>query len=40
LFLNSGESVTYFRDDIEFPKGAFVAKVVTERGNVAVFSEG
>jgi len=39
LFLNSGESITYDRDDIEFPKGAFVAKVVTERGNIAIFSE-
>jgi len=39
LFLNSGESVTYDRDDIEFPKGAFLAKVVTERGNIAIFSE-
>jgi len=39
LFLNSGESATYFRTDIEFPKGAFVAKIITERGNVAVFSE-
>jgi hypothetical protein len=40
LFLNSGESVTYIRDDIEFPKSAFVAKVITEKGNIAVFSEG
>ena len=39
LFLNPGESVTYIRMDIEFPKGAFIAKVVTERGNVAVFSK-
>ena len=39
LFLNSGESITYDRTDIEFPKDAFVAKVITERGNVAVFSE-
>jgi len=39
LFLNSGESVTYIREDIDFPKNAFVAKVITERGNVAVFSE-
>ena len=39
LFLNSGESVTYDRDDIEFPKDAFVARVVTERGNIAIFSE-
>jgi Na+-transporting NADH:ubiquinone oxidoreductase subunit NqrC len=39
LFLNSGESATFIRADIEFPKEAFVAKVITERGNVAVFSE-
>jgi len=39
LFLNSGESVTYIREDIDFPKNAFVAKVITGRGNVAVFSE-
>jgi hypothetical protein len=39
LVLNSGELVTYDRDDIEFPKDAFVAKVVTERGNIAIFSE-
>ena len=39
FFLNSGESATYIREDIEFPKDAFVAKVVTERGNAAVFSE-
>jgi Na+-transporting NADH:ubiquinone oxidoreductase subunit NqrC len=39
LFLNSGESVTYIRADIKFPKDAFVAKVITGRGNVAVFSE-
>ena len=39
LFLNSGESVTYDRDDIEFPKSAFVARVVTERGTMAIFSE-
>jgi len=39
LFLNSGEAVTYIRTDIAFPKVAFVAKVITERGNVAVFSE-
>lgn len=38
LFLNSGEPVTYIRDDIEFPKDGFVTKVVTERGNMAVFS--
>ena len=39
LFLNAGEPVTYIRDDIEFPNDAFVAKIVTERGNISVFSE-
>jgi len=38
LFLNSGESITYNRADIEFPKDDFVAKIVTDRGNMAVFS--
>ena len=38
LFLNSGENLTYIRDDITFPEDAFVAKIVTERGNIAVFS--
>lgn len=37
LFLNPGEPVTYIRDDIEFSKNALF-KVITERGNVAVFS--
>jgi hypothetical protein len=40
LFLNSGESETYNRTDITVPQDAFLAKVVTERGNMAVFSEG
>jgi Na+-transporting NADH:ubiquinone oxidoreductase subunit NqrC len=39
LFLNSGESVTYIRADIQLPQDAFLAKVITERGNIAVFSE-
>jgi hypothetical protein len=39
LFLNSGESATYIRADVELPQDAFIAKVVTERGNIAVFSE-
>jgi hypothetical protein len=39
LVLNSGESITYIREDIEYPKDAFVAKITTERGNLAVFSE-
>ena len=39
VFLNAGESITYNRTDIEVPQDAFLAKVVTERGNLAVFSE-
>jgi Na+-transporting NADH:ubiquinone oxidoreductase subunit NqrC len=39
LFLNAGESITYNRTDITVPQDAFLAKVVTERGNLAVFSE-
>jgi hypothetical protein len=39
LFLNSGESTTYIRADIILPQDAFLAKVVTERGNIAVFSK-
>jgi len=38
LFLNSGESAEYTIESL--PQGAFVAKVVTERGNIAVFSSG
>ena len=38
LFLNSGENFTYIREDMAFPEDAFLAKIVTERGNIAVFS--
>jgi len=39
LFLNSGETATYIRADIQMPQELLLAKVVTERGNTAVFSE-
>jgi hypothetical protein len=39
LFLNSGEAATYIRADINLPQDILLAKIVTERGNVAVFSE-
>jgi hypothetical protein len=39
LFMNSGESATYIRADINLPQDVFIAKVVTERGNIAVFSK-
>jgi Na+-transporting NADH:ubiquinone oxidoreductase subunit NqrC len=38
FFLNAGETATYNRTDIPLPQDAFLAKLVTERGNVAVFS--
>ncbi len=39
VFMNAGESIAYNRTDITVPQGVFLAKVVTERGNIAVFSE-
>ncbi|MGB9778582.1 MAG: hypothetical protein ACP5LB_01695 [Candidatus Bathyarchaeia archaeon] len=38
LFINAGENAVYIRADISLPE-EFIAKVVTERGNMAVFSE-
>jgi hypothetical protein len=40
LFMNSGETATYIRADIVLPQGTYLAKIATERGNTAVFSEG
>jgi hypothetical protein len=37
LFINSGEEATYIRADIKLPEGKFTVKIVTERGNMAVF---
>jgi hypothetical protein len=37
LFINSGENLPYSRTDIIIPYGHHIVKVVTERGNVAVF---
>ena len=39
FFLNAGETATYNRTDITLPQDAFLAKLVTERGSLAVFSE-
>ena len=39
LFVNSGENTTYTRADISLPTENFIAKVVTERGNIAVFAK-
>ncbi len=39
LFLNSGEKVSYIRIDILLPNDYTLVKIVTERGNTAIFSE-
>jgi hypothetical protein len=38
VFTNSGEQIIQIRADIAFPADKFVAKAVTERGNIAVFA--
>lgn len=35
-FLNSGEMACYIREDILWPKSAYMVKVITETGNIAV----
>ncbi len=38
MFLNPGETETLLREDIELPKDYVLVKIVTERGNLAVYS--
>ena len=38
LFINAGEQATYIRADINLPRDSFIIKIITERGNIAVFS--
>ena len=38
VFVNSAETKTYLREDIPLPTGSYTIKVVTERGNMAVYS--
>ncbi len=38
IFVNSGETAPYLRADISLPSGQCTVKVVTERGNIAVYS--
>ena len=37
LFINPGETITYWTS-ITWPSGSYVVKVVTERGNVSIYS--
>ena len=39
-FVNSGETFSYQRVDISLPNGQYTVKVVTERGNIAVYTAG
>jgi hypothetical protein len=38
VFVNSGETTYYLRADISLPTGQYMVKVVTERGNISVYS--
>ena len=38
IFINSGVTKNYIREDISLPTGNYIIKVVTERGNIAVYS--
>jgi len=37
-FINSGDTTSYIRNDISLPNEPYIVKVVTERGNTAVFT--
>jgi hypothetical protein len=38
-FINSGEMAIYIRCDIRLPNKSYMIKFITERGNIAVYSE-
>ena len=38
VFINSADTISYIRSDISEPNKPYTVKVVTERGNIAVFS--
>ncbi len=38
VFVNSAETKTYLRSDISLPESQYTVKVVTERGNTAIYS--
>jgi hypothetical protein len=39
IIINSGETLPYFRGDIRLPQGKWMVKVVTQRGNTAIFTK-
>ena len=38
VYVNAAETKTYLREDIPLPASGYTVKVVTERGNTAVYS--
>jgi hypothetical protein len=38
IYLNSGQNLVFYRDDIDIPSGEYTIKIVTDKGNQAVFS--
>ena len=38
IFINLGETTSYIRNDISLPNEPYIVKVITERGNTAVFT--
>jgi hypothetical protein len=39
LYINSGDAMSYIREDIELSDRPYTIKVVTERGNISIYSE-
>jgi hypothetical protein len=39
-FINSGTNASFFNVAVNLPKGQCTVKAVTDRGNIAVFSQG
>ena len=38
FYINSGDTVSYIREDIDLPNEPYIIRFVTERGNIAVYS--
>jgi hypothetical protein len=38
IYINSGDTVSYSRADISLPEKPYTIKIITERGNVAIYS--
>ena len=38
LYINSGDTTSYSRDDVTLPEKPYTVKIVTERGNIAIYS--